>query len=577
MPAHPGQQRSAQRDSAAIGCGDWQRAGAPRSDIEAPGRQRTGAVTEAPPTLSVVGAEQAARPNDRTPYAPPLDSARRTPERLGAGTYSACMEPSTRSEDLDDTKPAADTAPRLIKSLRLKQLFGKFNYRIDFFDGPEEVADRRLTLLYGDNGSGKTTILNLLWNALSASRQLGHRSYIGNCPFESLEIELNDGDTIRITKRNDLQGPYDVTVMGQSVELQQAYMPVGDGTFLPVGEDGLPMPDAVRLDFEMRRQRETRAGIGVSSTSRRRQREQLALFAHSQEDAFVNYLTQLHANPYFLADDRQIYGDDIRHGPKRPTEEDGPNDTKSFLAWELALAMRRIHNQLQQQALAGNQRGSSGTNKIYLDLLERITQKQFSDEGASSVDQLLERLNQVAFRTQKYSEFGLMPALQSQPFASILKSIPHDRVAMAEEVIHPYLEAQEARLDALQGAERLIRTLVEQANGFLQTKQLVFDLSRGIRVLSHEGHEEELQPHQLSSGERQILLLLLNTVQARGNTRLFLIDEPELSLNVKWQRKLMAALLACTQGSGMQFVVATHSIEVITGNTDSLSRLVAQS
>lgn len=147
---------------------------------------------------------------------------------------------------------------------------------------------------------------------------------------------------------------------------------------------------------------------------------------------------------------------------------------------------------------------------------------------------------------------------------------------MAEEIISPYLEAQEARLNALEETEKLVRTLVEQVNGFLQTKRLVFHLSRGMQVVSSEGLEQELSPHQLSSGERQILLLLSNTILARGNTRLFLIDEPELSLNVKWQRRLTSALLACTEGSGMQFVVATHSVEVITGNRGSLARLISE-
>ncbi|MEU0955567.1 AAA family ATPase [Streptomyces niveus] len=474
--------------------------------------------------------------------------------------------------------------PRLIKSIILTRLFGQFDYSIDFLDtgagkGEQDSPGRRLTLLYGDNGSGKTTILNLLWNTLSASPVGSHRSYIGNCPFASLTIRLTDGDVITIKKKDeDLQGPFTITVEGQGVSLVQSYVPVGDGGFMAVGDDGMAISDVTRIEMEMRIKGDHLARRRMSrSAVLRRQREQLALFADTRTDSFVDYLERVDANPYFLADDRQIYGDDIRHALNRhEAEEEGPNGTKSFLGKELGLAMRRVHHQLQRQAIDGNQKGSSGTNKIYLDLLARITQKEFTTEGATPVPQLLERLNRVAVRTQKYSEFGLMPALRSQPFASILQDLPPGRAAMAEEIISPYLEAQEARLDALHETEKLIRTFVEQVNGFLQTKRLVFELGRGMRVLSFEGHEQELSTHQLSSGERQILLLLSNTILARGNTRVFLIDEPELSLNVKWQRKLMSALLACTEDSGMQFVVATHSVEVITGNKDSLSRLVSQ-
>ncbi|QBR07275.1 hypothetical protein D7Y56_15960 [Streptomyces sp. S501] len=470
----------------------------------------------------------------------------------------------------------------LIKSVEVTGLFGQFNYEIDLTDPMRETpSSRRLTLLYGDNGCGKTTILNLLWNTLSSSPNGTHRSYLGNCPFAALAIQLNNGDLISVEKLEGLQGTFQIRVRGEGVNVQQQYMSLDDETYFAVGEDGRSVSELSRQEREYRMRMERRMREPRSLGSTRRAREQLALFADQRFDSYVEYLQGLDANPHFLADDRQIYGDDLNHSSKhhriiRDAEEEGPNDTKSFLGKELGSAMRRVHVQFQQQVLRGNQLGSRGTNKIYLDILARIAQRDFTGGNSSPIETLLNRLNDLAVRTQKYSEFGLVPALRSQPFANLLKDIPSDKAAVAEEVILPYLEAQETRLDALEKTEQLIRTFVEQANGFLQTKRLVFDLARGMRVVASDSTEHELSPHQLSSGERQILLLLSNTILARGNTRLFLIDEPELSLNAKWQRKLMSALLACTEGSGMQFVVATHSVEVITGNRDSLSRLVSK-
>ncbi|MER6699783.1 AAA family ATPase [Streptomyces fimicarius] len=474
----------------------------------------------------------------------------------------------------------ADTQS-LIKSVEVIGLFGQFHYEIDLTDPALDTpASRRLTLLYGDNGSGKTTILNLLWNALSASPVDAHRSYLGNCPFATLVIHLNNGDRILVEKSDHLQGPFQVRVQGVGADITQRYTTVDDDTYFAVSEDGQSVSEMARQEIEYRWRLERRLRDARSSANSRRARDQLALFEDQRNDAFVDYLHKVNANPYFLADDRQIYGDDLnqrlKHRAARGVEEEGPNDTKSFLGKELGSVMRRVHMQFQQQVIKGNQQGSLSTNKIYLDILRRIAQRDFNGGVHSPVETLLNRLNDLAGRTQKYAEFGLVPTLRSQQFASVLEEIPGERAAIAEEVILPYLEAQETRLDALKKTEQLIRTLVEQANGFLRTKRLEFDLSRGMKVVAHDSAEQELSPHQLSSGERQILLLLSNTVLARGSTKLFLIDEPELSLNVKWQRKLMSALLACTEGSGMQFVVATHSVEVITGNRDSLSRLVSK-
>ncbi|MFE0346197.1 AAA family ATPase [Streptomyces griseoluteus] len=460
----------------------------------------------------------------------------------------------------------------------ITDLFGQFNHVIEMAGRPETSSNRRLTLLYGDNGTGKTTILNLLWNTLSASRERQHRSYLANCPFSTLAIQLSNGHLITVTKKEDLVGDYEITVEGEGVELRQTYIHLPDGTAMAMAHEEKEREKALRYEVERKYQREflarARSRPRYASTA-----DQMFMFTEEGVDVYVEYLTQLNANPYFLADDRQIYGDDIGtlHAARkrRPEpQEEGPNDTKSALGKELDSAMKRFHAQMQQWAYAGSQTGSRDTNKIYLDILRRVANRDVQeDDEAPNTGELLERLNKVATRTQLYSEFDLMPALRSQPFVNILKHISPQRAAVAEEVIFPYLEAQEARLDALEETERMIRTFVEQANGFLKTKRLFFDMSVGIRVASLGSDGARLSPFQLSSGERQILLLLTNTTLARQNTRLFLIDEPELSLNVKWQRKLMSALLACTEGSGMQFVVATHSIEVITENRESLARL----
>ncbi len=39
---------------------------------------------------------------------------------------------------------------------------------------------------------------------------------------------------------------------------------------------------------------------------------------------------------------------------------------------------------------------------------------------------------------------------------------------------------------------------------------------------------------------------------------------------MKWQRKLIDALLSLTEGTPMQLIVATHSIEISSGNPEAL-------
>jgi energy-coupling factor transporter ATP-binding protein EcfA2 len=110
-------------------------------------------------------------------------------------------------------------------------------------------------------------------------------------------------------------------------------------------------------------------------------------------------------------------------------------------------------------------------------------------------------------------------------------------------------------------------------NSFLEDKVASFRPGRpGIRIVD-ETTGEGLEPSSLSSGEKQIVLLFSDIIALQGQTTLFIIDEPELSLNPHWQRTLMPALLAVTAGSGMQVLAATHSIEIMAKYRRRIRRL----
>jgi ABC-type glutathione transport system ATPase component len=130
------------------------------------------------------------------------------------------------------------------------------------------------------------------------------------------------------------------------------------------------------------------------------------------------------------------------------------------------------------------------------------------------------------------------------------------------EVLRPYVNGLAARLNALQSVQELIQSFVEGINGFLTNKHILFDLSSGVRIALRNG--DDLLPEMLSSGEKQLLLLFCNTITARRQGSIFIVDEPEISLNVEWQRKLLRSLLNLVRGSEVQFVAATHSIELLT-------------
>jgi ABC-type glutathione transport system ATPase component len=141
------------------------------------------------------------------------------------------------------------------------------------------------------------------------------------------------------------------------------------------------------------------------------------------------------------------------------------------------------------------------------------------------------------------------------------------------QVLSPYLDGLEQRMDALEPGLRAVASFIDALNSFLENKEADFRPGReGIRIRDRQTHEE-LDAFELSSGEKQIVLLFSDIVALQDQTRVFIIDEPELSLNPEWQRKLMPSLLEVTQQSEMQLLAATHSIEIMARYRDRIRHL----
>ncbi len=76
----------------------------------------------------------------------------------------------------------------IIKKVVIKKLFGRYDFVI-----PGDGYMTNPSILYGDNGVGKSTILSLIFHLLSPAGDRGHRSSIRKIQFCYFEIELSNG------------------------------------------------------------------------------------------------------------------------------------------------------------------------------------------------------------------------------------------------------------------------------------------------------------------------------------------------------------------------------------------------
>ena len=72
---------------------------------------------------------------------------------------------------------------------------------------------------------------------------------------------------------------------------------------------------------------------------------------------------------------------------------------------------------------------------------------------------------------------------------------------------------------------------------------------------------ETLVPYQLSSGEKQMLAILLTVLVEDEQPYILFMDEPEVSLHIEWQKRLIDLIVELNPN--VQIILTTHSPAVV--------------
>lgn len=86
-------------------------------------------------------------------------------------------------------------------------------------------------------------------------------------------------------------------------------------------------------------------------------------------------------------------------------------------------------------------------------------------------------------------------------------------------------------------------------------------IDRTSNELSFLQYDEKLSPYLLSSGEKQILLILLTVLTEDHQHYVLFMDEPEASLHFEWQKNLISLVRELNPNA--QVILTTHSPALI--------------
>lgn len=189
----------------------------------------------------------------------------------------------------------------------------------------------------------------------------------------------------------------------------------------------------------------------------------------------------------------------------------------------------------------------------------------FSEEsGANDIvtvnaeGQIRERLSELSKKRDKLVEVGLIGETISEPIQP--SNIFQEEIL--SKFLSVYIEDTERKLSVFDDIYEKIRLFKQIIDEHFSFKRIDFSKHSGI-LIKDQDTNNRIPLSELSSGEQHELVLIYELLFKVKDGSLILIDEPELSLHVGWQKRFISDIQKIQSLKHMTFVIATHSPQII--------------
>jgi predicted ATPase len=422
-------------------------------------------------------------------------------------------------------------------------LHGRRNFDLRFKDNS--------LILVGENGTGKSTILQLLFYLLS-----GQLTAMLKYEFESLKITINnksqtlnysDLDTIRKKSRSKSfkrLPPYvRDKLMHRGIPSITELERISDRYDIPVGY----LINIIDEDIEM-----FKSSKDQSSGRVNKMLESIMESLGAQVLFLPTYrrIEQELQSIFKGLDDRELRPRD-RHLRRR-----GNLGTYVEL---VEFGMKDVDDAIKYTASELEKFAREELNKLTISYLGNIVEHEYksidlakiknTDDG--DIENVLNRIQEPILTKENKNRLREI----IRKVKNGVNNDEHDRI-----VCHYFTKLMKFH-QVLEGKEKSIVNFCKICNDYMVNKKFEYNSSTYNFSIEENYKNDEAQTvelHQLSSGEKQIVSLFSHLYLSGGSNNYFvLIDEPELSLSVPWQRKFLRDIKNADFCSGL--VAVTHS------------------
>lgn len=417
----------------------------------------------------------------------------------------------------------------MISRLEIKKLFNRFDYTI-------ELQKNTITILTGPNGFGKSTILKII-SALSSSNIM----FFYKLDFQEIIASFEDGTIF-------------------SIEQKKA-----DGIIPSLLIDKKELPfhllnaSPVRIPWVRRVSQTEWMDFRTHECF---SREDLLFHVFDDVDSIDNFADYFNISP----DKAKQYSEVIakiknvsekcgnvrliseQRLIRKEIDEDDDEQIVDVIS-ELPEKMKTKISQLT----ADYSKAANSLDSTYPQRL--LSTKQ----GLSGEEEFQAKMENAHTKFAKLNKYDLVDL----PF---IRSAKYE--AEFSKALKVYFEDFEKKYSVFADFIERLDLYTDIINSHLSFKSIRITRESGLVVVDSNDPNHILKLEQLSSGEKQEIVLFYELIFETEKQLLLLIDEPEISLHIMWQKLFMEDLDRVVNLGNLKVVVATHAPQIINNRWD---------
>ena len=423
-----------------------------------------------------------------------------------------------------------------IKYIKTVDLFGRYNHTIRFQDG--------VNIIIGDNGVGKTICLKILNSIFN-----GDFGYLFNLEFKSIIISY--GREIWTISREETREQSEISLFEDSSAVIKVKIKIESN----VNNEHTIEEDDVRIDlpsfFEKISDNEwydRRRGVYID------------------EKELVNRYkirTETRGLPLWIR--KRLRGMSVRMIDTQRIYRNENNGRRTEIGRTITKYVKDISNVINEEQ---NKAGAIASN-LDRSFPSRLISELGTHGNVATPQDTLDKLIEVDRMNKSLHSVGLTEYKKD----SILNGLPQIDSAILT-VLSLYADDMKKKLDAYSNIQTKLQLFLSIINSRFANKKCVLNRKGEFCFITEQNigsmrKIKEIEPTLLSSGEQNEFVLFYDLLFNCDEKNLILIDEPELSLHIKWQQMMISDLVTICNQNRLNVLIATHSPDLI-GNHWSL-------